>query len=75
MVQHLHGGAASSVRRSNAEAAARVCAVVVKESRVQGRSWGRFKGGAGGLGVWVIEGACKIPGEMRARASREGRVA
>ena len=57
------------------EAAARVCAVVVKESRVRGRSWGRFKGGAGGLGVWVIEGAGKIPGETRAWASREGRAA
>ena len=51
MVQRVHGGAASSARRSNAEAAARICAVVVKESRVRGRSWGHFKGGAGGLGM------------------------
>ena len=49
------------------EAAARVCAVVVKESRVRGRSWGRFKGGAGGLGVRVIEGTGEIPGEMLGR--------
>ena len=70
--------------------AARVCVVVVKESRVRGRSWGRFKGGARGLGVRVVEGAGKIRGEMlgrtrarrkerdgsdtRARASREGRA-
>ena len=47
--------------------AARVCAVVVKESRVRGRSWGRFKGGTGGLGVWVVEGAGEIPGETLGR--------
>jgi hypothetical protein len=91
MVQHLHGGAASSARRSNAKVVARVCAVVVKESRVWGWSWGHFKGGAGGLDVRVIEGAGEIPGETlgwtharrkerdgsdtRARASKEGRAA
>ena len=63
MVQRLHGGAASFARRSNAKVAARVCAVVVKESRVRGRSWGHFKGGAGGLDVRVIEGAGEIRGE------------
>ena len=91
MVQRLHGGVASSARWSDAKAVARVCAVVVKESRVRGRSWGHFKGGTGGLDVRVIEGAGEIPGETlgwtrarrkerdgsdtRARASREGRAA
>ena len=56
MVQHLHGGAASSMRRSNAEAAARVCAVVVNESRVRGRAWGRFKERFGDLGVRALDG-------------------
>jgi hypothetical protein len=67
MVQRVHGGAASSAWRSNAEAAARICVVVVKESRVRGRSWGRFQGGTGGLGVRVIEGAGEIPGETLGR--------
>ena len=37
--------------------------MVVNESRVRGRSWGHFKGSAGGLGVRVVEGAGEIPGE------------
>ena len=73
MVQRLHGGAASSAWRSNAEAAARVCAVVVKESRVRGRSWGILKGAPGVSVCGSLRARARFPAKRSGRRAREER--
>ena len=73
MVQRLHGGAASSAWRSNAEAAARVCAVVVKESRVRGRSWGILKGAPGVSACGSLRARARFPARCSGGRTREER--